>query len=346
MTVAGSQSNEAGARGVLREPPQMTARSSGDPEQPSAANLNAGNVLKEDGVDHRVEPQTWRAERDAQGNSLEPETGSAAPVADSTTPDIPAVVGPPPGPAGPASGLRDETLGYGPDTASASEPADDPRASWSGYGPAGPDAAAAATTQFARPYVAQPQGPMARITAPFSALTRNKGKSARRPAHQQPAYQQPAYQQPAYQQPAYQQNGGPQRPPAKPGGAPGPVATRRAQLVLSRIEPWSVMKFSFLISLVGWVVLFVAVAALYFMLAKLGVFHTIESTVSQVTSSRNHAGSNASSWFSASRVLGYTMLVGAINVVVITALATVGSVIYNLVTHLAGGIEVTLRETD
>ena len=307
----------------------MTARSSGDPEQPSAANLNAGNVLKEDGVDHRVEPQTWRAERDAQGNSLEPETGSAAPVADSTTPDIPAVVGTPPGPA---SGLRDETLGYGPDTASASEPADEPRANWSGgYGPAGPDAAAAATTRFARPYVARPQGPMARITAPFSALTRNKGKSARRSAHQQPAYQQ---------------NGGPQRPPAKPGGAPGPVATRRAQLVLSRIEPWSVMKFSFLISLVGWVVLFVAVAALYFMLAKLGVFHTIESTVSQVTSSRNHAGSNASSWFSASRVLGYTMLVGAINVVVITALATVGSVIYNLVTHLAGGIEVTLRETD
>ena len=40
------------------------------------------------------------------------------------------------------------------------------------------------------------------------------------------------------------------------------------------------------------------------------------------------------------------MLVGAINVVLITALATVGAVIYNLVTHLAGGIEVTLKETD
>jgi hypothetical protein len=45
-------------------------------------------------------------------------------------------------------------------------------------------------------------------------------------------------------------------------------------------------------------------------------------------------------------VLGYTMLVGAVNVILITALATVGSVIYNLVTHIAGGIEVTLRETD
>jgi hypothetical protein len=116
--------------------------------------------------------------------------------------------------------------------------------------------------------------------------------------------------------------------------------------VLSRIEPWSVMKFSFMIALVGWVVLFVAVAALYYTMAKLGVFHSIESTVSQVTSSKNHPGSDAASWFSASRVLGYTMLAGAINVVLVTALATVGAVIYNLVTHLAGGIEVTLKETD
>ena len=56
-------------------------------------------------------------------------------------------------------------------------------------------------------------------------------------------------------------------------------------------------------------------------------------------------GTNASSWFVASWVLGYTMLAGAINVVLITALATVGAVIYSLVTHLAGGIEVVLKET-
>jgi hypothetical protein len=131
--------------------------------------------------------------------------------------------------------------------------------------------------------------------------------------------------------------------------APAPkatVATRRAQLVLARIEPWSVMKFSFMVALVGWVVMFVAVAALYYMLSKLGVFHSIEQTVGQVTSSKGHAGANAASWFSASRVLGYTMLAGAVNVVLITAIATVGAVIYNLVTHLAGGIEVTLKETD
>jgi hypothetical protein len=123
--------------------------------------------------------------------------------------------------------------------------------------------------------------------------------------------------------------------------------TRRAQLVLSRIEPWSVMKFSFLVSLVGWVVLFVAVTALYYVLSKLGVFHSIQASITNVTSTKGSAGADSGGqWFSFSRVIGYTMLIGAINVVLITALATVGAVIYNLVTHLAGGIEVTLRESD
>jgi Transmembrane domain of unknown function (DUF3566) len=126
----------------------------------------------------------------------------------------------------------------------------------------------------------------------------------------------------------------------------GAVPVRRAQLSITRVEPWSVMKFSFMISLVGWVVLFVAVAALYYSLSKIGVFTSIEKSVTDVTSSKGSAGVKASNWFSASRVLGYTMLVGAVNVVLITALATVGSVIYNLVTHVAGGIEVTLKETD
>jgi hypothetical protein len=130
---------------------------------------------------------------------------------------------------------------------------------------------------------------------------------------------------------------------------PGPMTaqqTRRAQLKLDRIEPWSVMKFSFLISLVGWVVLLIAVSLLYFTLSKLGVFTSIEHTVGLVTTSKSKPGSNAASWFKASRVLGYTMLVGAVNVILFTALATIGAVLYNLVTMLAGGIEVTLKESD
>ncbi len=122
--------------------------------------------------------------------------------------------------------------------------------------------------------------------------------------------------------------------------------TRRANLVIARFEPWSVMKFSFLMSLVAWVVLFVAVALLYYALSGLGVFAAIQRTLQSVTSSQQSAGVNLANWTSASRVLGYTMLIGAVNIVLITALSTIGAMIYNLVTHLGGGIEVTLKETD
>jgi hypothetical protein len=126
----------------------------------------------------------------------------------------------------------------------------------------------------------------------------------------------------------------------------GTQPTRSALLSLQRIEPMSVMKFSFLMSLVAWVVLFVAVTVIYFTLSKLGVFAKIEQTIGLVTYNKNHPGSNASTWFSASRVLEYTALVCTINAILFTALATVGAALYNLVTSLTGGIEVTLRESD
>ena len=50
-------------------------------------------------------------------------------------------------------------------------------------------------------------------------------------------------------------------------------------LTLARVEPWSVMKFSFVASVVAFVILFVAVAVLYMILSSLGVFDSLQNTV-------------------------------------------------------------------
>ncbi len=123
-------------------------------------------------------------------------------------------------------------------------------------------------------------------------------------------------------------------------------AKRQAMLTLARVEPWSVMKFSFVASVVAFVILFVAVAVLYMVLSALGVFDSLQNTVSSVTSSQGSAGTNIAHWFSASLILGYTAMLGALNIVLITAISTVGSVVYNLIAKTIGGIEVTLRETE
>ena len=283
----------------------------GDREPTSGDNLVAGYVPEEDGVDHRVEPAMWLTDGSAEGTSGGPESGQTIPGDQAGAAPMLAD-----GPAAPDMPLPGNIYA-------------------SGGQEVPPPAEGLSSPPYqhqAPPYPAQvPPAPMssmaARVTAPFAALTRPRKPA--RPRRPVPPLPRPA---PAPRRPA-------------PRGAEEP--TRRAQLVLSRIEPWSVMKFSFLVSLVGWVVLFVAVAALYYVLNKLGVFHSIQSTITSVTSGKDSAGADTNGkWFSASRILGYTMLVGAINVVLITALATVGAVIYNLVTRLAGGIEVTLKETD
>ena len=133
---------------------------------------------------------------------------------------------------------------------------------------------------------------------------------------------------------------------AKATSAQPKRTARQAHLTVARVEPWSVMKFSFVVSLVAFVILFVAVSVLYGALAGLGVFDSLQHVVSSVTSSQGSTGVNAKAWFSASRVLGYTALLGSLNIVLITAMSTIGAVVYNLTSRLVGGVEVTLKETE
>ncbi|MFI6993485.1 DUF3566 domain-containing protein [Nonomuraea wenchangensis] len=124
---------------------------------------------------------------------------------------------------------------------------------------------------------------------------------------------------------------------------------RKAHLVLRRIEPWSAMKFSFVVSLVCFVVLFVAVAVLYGVLQALGVFDSIVDLVNQLGQGEQGQSSipiDIASWFEPVRILGYTALIGAVNVVLITALSTLGAVIYNISSDLVGGVEVTFSEAE
>jgi Transmembrane domain of unknown function (DUF3566) len=147
-------------------------------------------------------------------------------------------------------------------------------------------------------------------------------------------------------------------PPHTPGSAPSVTraaarpadgkSPRKAHLQVSRFEPLSVMKFSFVMSLVCFVVLLVAVTVLYVILSGLGVFDSISSTINELTQEQGSKTSNfdASSWFSFTKIFGYTALIGGLNVLIITALATVWSVIYNIAADFVGGVEVTLKEAE
>jgi hypothetical protein len=117
---------------------------------------------------------------------------------------------------------------------------------------------------------------------------------------------------------------------------------RRARLVVKHIDPWTVMKISFIVSLVILVVVVVASAIIYAVLGKMGVWNQINDLVNEV--SPTTSSPVLRNPLSGSRVIGITALVGGVNVVLLTALATLGAAVYNLVSDLVGGIEVTLTD--
>jgi hypothetical protein len=123
---------------------------------------------------------------------------------------------------------------------------------------------------------------------------------------------------------------------------------RRARLNLKRIDPWSVMKFSFAVSVVLFIVVVVATAVLYLALDAMGVWTEINKSLSDLVNASGGTGSSASSSFrvTAWGVIGTSMLIGAVNVVLFTALATLGAFIYNVCADLVGGVELTLAERD
>ena len=148
----------------------------------------------------------------------------------------------------------------------------------------------------------------------------------------------------------------PQRKPAdrqesasRPGGpsrtqvanrSQGPV---RASMQLRRFDPWSVLKVSLVLSVALFFVWMIAVAFLYLVLGGMGVWSKLNSNVGDLLTSASGSGGEL---VSSGTIFGGAALIGLVNIVLLTAMATCGAFIYNLTTDIVGGIEVTLADRD
>ena len=123
------------------------------------------------------------------------------------------------------------------------------------------------------------------------------------------------------------------------------VRARKARLVLGRIDPWSVMKLAFLLSIALAVVAVVAVFVLWSVLDAMGVFDSVGSTVESVTRSQDNAqGVDILTYVGLGKVLSITFVLAAVNVVLMTALCTLAAFLYNMAAGLVGGLHVTFTE--
>jgi hypothetical protein len=122
-----------------------------------------------------------------------------------------------------------------------------------------------------------------------------------------------------------------------------PVRPSRRRVLVTRIDPWTVLRLSFLLSIATAVITIVAVLVLWSMLATAGVFSSVDDTLQSVL---GDGALTITQYFSFGRVFSIALLIGAIDVVLITALATIGAFLFNLATSLVGGLELSVSDDD
>jgi hypothetical protein len=127
---------------------------------------------------------------------------------------------------------------------------------------------------------------------------------------------------------------------AKPAGRPG--GPRKVRLTLARLDPFSVLKLSFLLSVAVGIAIVVSAIVLWSVIDGMGVFDQINAMLRDILGSESKLDINQ--YVGLSRVVSLATVLAVLNVVLITALATLGSFLYNLASGLVGGLHVTLSD--
>ncbi|QKE83188.1 DUF3566 domain-containing protein [Arthrobacter sp. NEB 688] len=125
--------------------------------------------------------------------------------------------------------------------------------------------------------------------------------------------------------------------------APRPASSRRVKLTVSRIDPWSAMKMSFLLSVALGIALVVATVVLWTVLDAMGVFDKVNGVIGQIIQDGG-TKFDILDFVGFTRVTSLSIVIAVVDVILITAIATLGAFLYNLSSALVGGVHLTLTD--
>ena len=139
---------------------------------------------------------------------------------------------------------------------------------------------------------------------------------------------------------------GASRSPKKTTGVASPAekerrGPRRVRLTLARLDPFSVMKLSFLAAIAIGIATVVAVILLWNLVEAIGLWDQINQLGKDLNGGKPLPFME---FFSFSKMTSYGTIVAVVNVVIITALGTLLAFLYNLVAALLGGLKMTFTD--
>ncbi|WP_159553455.1 DUF3566 domain-containing protein [Citricoccus sp. K5] len=135
-----------------------------------------------------------------------------------------------------------------------------------------------------------------------------------------------------------------QRPAAQGLVRPAPKAkVRKARLLVSKVDPWSVLKMAFLLSVALGIVTVVGAVVLWTVMDLTGIFDQVNDLLAQVLGSEG-GSFTVQQLISLGQVASFATIIAVVNVVLLTALSMLAAVLYNISATLVGGIGVTLTD--
>ncbi len=130
--------------------------------------------------------------------------------------------------------------------------------------------------------------------------------------------------------------------PAPRTSRPGRATPRRVRLSLSRVDPWSVFKISFLLAVAVAIAFVVMIGVLWTVLSGMGVFANLNDLLRSMD--RQGSNFNLMDYIGFGRVMSLSVVIGVIDIFLMTAMATLGAFLYNICSSLVGGMHLTLTD--
>lgn len=122
---------------------------------------------------------------------------------------------------------------------------------------------------------------------------------------------------------------------------PGP---RRARLYLYKVDSWSIVKVAFMLAVALAVVIVAAFAAIWSLLDYAGVFATLARNVNEVVGSGTTTF-DVEAVLAFDRVMGIAVVVAAMEIALVSILAGLFAILYNITVGITGGVELTFTDS-
>jgi ABC-type Fe3+ transport system permease subunit len=114
-----------------------------------------------------------------------------------------------------------------------------------------------------------------------------------------------------------------------------PASSKQVRLKLVYIDFWSTVKLSFLAGICLAIIAIVGSFLIWTVLDRTGIFDQLNGLVKDISGA---GGGDLRSVLGLGQVMGFSLVVGILDIVVVTALGAVFALLYNLSVKITGGL--------